>query len=91
MRKANLINQIRGILNPDTRPEILVFRECVFNHDKTKSIYEFRGSQLTKAECLAIPAKRHCFIIHRTIQTTSYENQTNFNGTSTANVEPYKG
>lgn len=90
MRKTDLIRKVRGLINPDNRPESRVFREVLYNDDKSKSIYEHEGRKLTKQECLDLPAKKHLFIIHRVIET-DYATKNDFSGTGAADIKPYQG
>lgn len=72
-RKTELIKRIKDILNPDDRPELVVFWDS--NHheqwspgkvfqDAPKGFFYHKGKLLSKKECTRIPGKTHMFVVH---------------------------
>jgi hypothetical protein len=64
MNKADLINEVRSLLNADKRPGWLIFRQ----YDGTpRDKYWFQGKLLTRKECASIPARKHIFVNRRNL------------------------
>ena len=59
--KANLINQLRGLLLPDNRPVCLVFRST------DNGLYTYQGQTITRAECQSMPTKIRIFVNRKSV------------------------
>ena len=66
MAKADLINEVRSLLNKDKRPAWLVFRE---SFDMPGHFFQLhKNILLTKAECQKLPSRGKIFVVRRRIR-----------------------